>query len=363
MTLNNYYAFIMAGGGGTRLWPVSRQARPKQMVKLGKDRTLFQLAIDRIAAIFPSERTFVVTVADQSEELMRQCPDIPKENFLIEPMPRGTASVVGMAAVALRKRDPQAVMAILAADHLIQNVPYFHQILTHAYTLAQENYLVTLGIRPTFPATGYGYIQRGEELLGYPFTAYCVQRFKEKPDEKTARIFLERGDHDWNSGMFVWRVDRIWDEFAKLMPELFAQLSLIDQAWGTDCQQSVVQTQWPLIKTQTVDYGIMEKAQQVAILPGADLGWNDVGSWESIFEVFAADNNGNVVLDAKHIGIDTQQSLIVGDETNRMVVTLGVKDLIVVDTPDALLVCSRQSAQKVREVVNLLRQNGEVSYL
>lgn len=361
--MDNYYAFIMAGGGGTRLWPVSRQARPKQMVKLGGDRTLFQLAVDRIDAVFSPERTFVVTVADQVEELKKQCANIPDENFLIEPMPRGTASVVGLAAAALHKRDPKAVMAILASDHLIQNIPYFHQILQNAYQLAQDDFLVTLGIRPTFPATGYGYIQRGEALVDYAFTVYQVQRFKEKPDEATARVFLERGDHDWNSGMFVWRVDRIWEEFEKLMPELAEKLNLIDQAWGTERQQEVVKAQWPTIKSQTIDYGIMEKAQKVAVLPAADLGWNDVGSWESIFEVFETDSEGNVALDARHLELDTHHSLIVSDGTDRLVVTLGVKDLIVVDTPDALLVCSRQSAQKVREVVNLLKQRDEFQLL
>ncbi len=359
----NYYAFIMAGGGGTRLWPVSRQSRPKQMVRLGGNRTLFQLAVDRIAALFPPERTFVVTVADQAEELKKQCPGIPAENFLIEPMPRGTASVVGLAAAALYRRDPQAVMTVLAADHLIANVSYFHELLTHAYLLARDGYLVTLGIRPTFPATGYGYIQRGEPLADYGFTAFHVSRFKEKPDEATARKFIERGDHDWNSGMFVWRVDRIWEEFQKLMPELAEKLERIGSAWGDSQPYEVIQAEWPSIKTETIDYGIMERAERVAVLPAADLGWNDVGSWESIFEVFEADEQGNVALDANHLGLDTTHSLIVADDTDRLIVTLGVSDLIVVDTPDALLVCSRHSAQRVREVVNLLKQKKETQYL
>ncbi len=168
---DHYYAVIMAGGGGTRLWPLSRQSRPKQMVHLQGDRSLFQLTIDRIEALFPPERIFVVTVANQAQALQKQCPQISADHFLIEPLPRGTASVVGLAAMAMRLQDPQAVMAVLAADHLIENVPYFHELLTNACTLAEDGFLVTLGIRPTFASTGYGYIQRGQELTGYSFTA------------------------------------------------------------------------------------------------------------------------------------------------------------------------------------------------
>src|SRR5512146_2824710 len=229
----HYYAIIMAGGEGSRLWPLSSPSRPKQMVQLGSDRTLFQVAIDRLQAVFPPERIYIVTVAKQAEELQGQCPEIPQRNFMIEPMPRGTASVVGMAATMLSRVDPEAVMAVLAADHLIQNVTYFHLLLSEAYTLAQDGYLVTLGIRPAYPSTGYGYIQRGPHLNGYPFLSYQVKEFKEKPDEETARRFVAAGDHDWNSGMFVWRVDRILQEVRQLMPDLAEKLEQVMQVWGT----------------------------------------------------------------------------------------------------------------------------------
>ena len=354
------YAVIMAGGEGSRLWPLSRQSRPKQMVRLGSERTLFQNAVDRQKAIIPTDRIFVVTVAAQAEQLQQQCPEIPRENYLLEPMPRGTASVVGYAAAALRKRDPQAVMAIMTADHLIHNVEYFHRLLAEAYTLAMDGALVTLGIRPTFPATGYGYIQRGARLENYDFLAYEVKRFKEKPDEEMARRFLAGGDHDWNSGMFVWRVDRIWAEFQQHMPELAEKLEQITAAWGTPDQDTVLQAVWPTIQPQTIDYGIMEKADRVAVLPAVDLGWNDVGTWESLFEAFETNEEGNLVMDACHVGVRTQGSLIISDKTDRLIVTLGVEDLVVVDTQDAILVCSRKDAQKVKEVVGLLKQNEDV---
>jgi mannose-1-phosphate guanylyltransferase len=359
----HYYAVIMAGGEGSRLWPLSRQARPKQMVQLGSERTLFQMAIDRLKAVFPPERIFIVTVAKQAEDLQSQCPEIPLRNFMIEPMPRGTASVVGMAATMLGRVDPQGVMAILAADHLIQNVTYFHLLLSEAYTLAQDGYLVTLGIRPAYPSTGYGYIQRGPHLTGYPFLSYQVKKFKEKPDEETAVRLVAAGDHDWNSGMFVWRVDRIMEEVSHLMPELAEKLELIDQSWGTPALAETLKNVWPGIKPETIDYGIMEKADRVVVIPAGDLGWNDVGSWESLFEVFIPSTDGNILMDAEHLGLDTTNSLVVSDHSDRLIATLGVSDLIIVDTQDAVLVCSRKYAQKVKEIVNLLKQRNDKRYL
>lgn len=353
----HYYAVIMAGGEGSRLWPLSRQMRPKQMVQLGSNRSLFQVAVDRIRDIFPADRIYVVTVASQATDLKSQCPEIPEQNFLLEPMPRGTASVVGLAAVALRLRDPKAVMAILAADHLIQNVSYFQLLLKQAHDLAQDKYLVTLGIQPTYPATGYGYIQRGEQLRGYSYLAYRVKKFKEKPEEEMARKLIADGDHDWNSGMFIWRVDRIFEEIHRWMPELEEKLGEISRDWGTLSGIDTLQSVWPTIKPQTVDYGIMEKADDVVVMPASDLGWNDVGSWESMFEVFQQDSNGNIVFDSEHIGIDTLNSLVVSDHTGRLIVTLGLENVVVVDTQDAILVCSRSQAQRVREVVSFLKKS------
>ncbi len=355
----HFYAVIMAGGEGSRLWPLSRQSRPKQMIQLGSERSLFQLAVDRLKEIFPPERIMVVTVASQAAGLQKQCPEIRPENYLLEPLPRGTASVVGLSAIAVRQRDPQAVMAVLAADHLIQNVDYFHQLLQEAHTLAEDGYLVTLGIRPSYASTGYGYIQRGKQLAAYPFLAYQVQRFKEKPDEETARQFLVRGDHDWNSGMFVWRLDQVWSELQQQMPDLVEKLDQIAEAWDTPERDEMFEQLWPTIKPQTIDYGIMENAARVAVLPAADLGWNDVGSWDSMFEVFSSGPEGNIVLDAEHLGIETGDSLIVSDHSKRLIVTLGVDNLIIVDTPDAVLICSRKSTQKVRDVVRLLKQNDD----
>jgi mannose-1-phosphate guanylyltransferase len=360
----NFYAVIMAGGGGTRLWPLSRKATPKQMLKLFGDRTLFQVAIHRLEGVFDPDHILVVTVADQADQLKQQWPEIPDENYLIEPMPRGTASVVGMAAVALAQRDPRASMAILTADHFIQDEAKFRDLLLAGYDLAQEGYLVTLGITPTYPATGYGYIQHGEELGEYRGSrAYRVVTFKEKPDEAHAKLMLQSGDHDWNSGMFIWRVDRILDEFRWHMPDLAKKLDEIAQTWGSDSRSETVERVWPGIKSETIDYGIMEKAGQVAVLPAKGLGWNDVGSWDSLFDVLPGDENGNIVLGADHIMIDTSRSLVCDSGSGRLIVTIGVEDLVVIDTGDALLVCRKDAAQQVKTVVNQLKATNRQEYL
>jgi mannose-1-phosphate guanylyltransferase len=356
----HYYAVIMAGGGGTRLWPLSRQARPKQLLRLIEERSLFQTSVQRLEGVFPPERICVVTVDEQATELQGQSPSIPKGNYFLEPMPRGTASVVGLAAIALQQRDPQAVMAILTSDHFIGNEDGFRQMLVAAHDAARDGHLVTLGITPTYPATGYGYIQRGECVASYRnFDACRVLRFKEKPDEAQARRMLKDGDHAWNSGMFVWRVDRILAEFAAQMPALYAGLQEIGQAWGTSQEQSVLQHVWSDLETETIDYGIMEAAENVVVMMADNLQWNDVGSWDSLFDVLPADTQGNIVMGGRHIGVDTQHSLVYVNQEHRLIVTIGVEDLVVVDTGDVLLVCRKDQAQKVRQVVKQLKESGQ----
>jgi mannose-1-phosphate guanylyltransferase len=217
---------------------------------------------------------------------------------------------------------------------------------------------------PTFPATGYGYVQRGQSLGTFgKIAAYQALRFKEKPDEVKAREMLASGDHYWNSGMFIWRVDRILEEIRGLMPDLADKLAEIAEAWQQDEQKDVLQTVWPTIHPETIDYGIMEHAARVAVLPAADLGWNDVGSWDSLFDVLPADENGNIIVQAKHFGLGTKSSLIFGNGSDRLIVTIGVKDHIVVDTGDAILICPRNDAQKVRDLVNAFKESDLKNYL
>jgi mannose-1-phosphate guanylyltransferase len=355
----NYYAVIMAGGGGTRLWPLSRRDRPKQMLNLGSDRSLFQVAVDRLEGVFPPERILVMTVEEQVPALQEQVPGIPGENFLLETMPRGTASVVGYAAAVLEQKHPGSVMAVLTADHIIGNLGLFRQLLEAAYQTAGEGYLVTLGLTPTYPATGYGYIKQGGALGKMAgLEVFEVEQFTEKPDLAEAERMLEAGTYSWNSGMFIWRTDVIREEISRQMPDLSSQLALIKEAWDTAERESTIRRIWPQIQPQTIDFGIMENANQVAVIPAQDLRWNDVGSWEALFDLLPVDEEGNICQGGEHISLGTSGTIIYNQDNPRPVVTIGANDLIIVDTGDILLVCSRDQAQQVREAVKTLREAG-----
>jgi mannose-1-phosphate guanylyltransferase len=240
------------------------------------------------------------------------------------------------------------------------NESFFHELLVAAHHAANADFLVTLGIEPTFPATGFGYIQQGQEIGVYGgLKAYQVVRFKEKPEEEQARAMLAAGDHSWNSGMFVWKVKHILEEFKRQMPELAAGLRTIQAAWGTPAQQAAIERVWPGLKSETIDYGIMEKANNVVVIPAAGLQWSDVGTWNSLFEVIQGDERGNIIMGGQHVGLDTSQTLVYMEKEHRLIVTIGVDDLVLVDTGDVLLVCRKDQAQKVRQVVEQLKLTGQ----
>jgi mannose-1-phosphate guanylyltransferase len=216
---------------------------------------------------------------------------------------------------------------------------------------------VTLGIEPSYPSTGFGYIQQGELVGNYDgVDVFRVLRFKEKPDEENAHRMLEEGDHSWNSGMFMWRVDKIMEEFERQMPVLYQALRRIEKAWGEENQQTVIDQEWQKLESETIDYGIMENARQVAVIPAAGLGWSDVGSWDSLFELLEGDDSGNILMRGTHIGLDTSETLVYGQQEHRLIVTIGVEDLVLVDTENILLVCQKEQAQRVRQIVKKLKQ-------
>lgn len=359
------YAVIMAGGGGTRLWPVSRKEKPKQLLPLLGQETLFQSTVQRLENLFPAERILVVTVEEQAREMRLQAPQIPAGNYIIEPAPRGTASVVGLAAAVLHKRDAKAEMAVLPSDHFIRNRDLFHYLLNAAFDVAEDGYLVTLGIAPSQPSTAYGYIQQGEPLQGqYKYPTYKVKRFIEKPDEQAAQGLLRAGDHSWNSGMFIWRADAILKEIDKQLPALGDSLKKISSVWGTDRRDAVLNEHWRDLKNVTVDYGIMENAERVAVLPAGGLGWSDVGMWSSLFEVLLPDMNGNIATNSGlHLAHETHNTLVYAGSGERLVVTIGVDDMVIVDTGDVLMVCKSDQSQKVKEVVEHLRKHRQEKYL
>lgn len=358
------YAVIMAGGGGTRLWPISRKDRPKQLLPLLGGETLFQGTVARLQDLFPVERLLVVTVAEQAAEMQRQVPEIPAGNYLLEPTPRGTASAIGLAAAILQQRDPEAVMAVLPSDHFIRNRDLFHYLLREALEVARSGYLVTLGITPSSPSSAYGYIQQGERLAeGFTYPVYRVRKFVEKPDELTAQELVRSRDHSWNSGMFVWQASRILAEIKAHLPALAAVLDGIPKRAGGSPGDPAFRAAWTGLKPETIDYGVMERAQGVVVLPAGGLGWNDVGSWETMFDVLFPDMDGNVAATAQHLAMETHNTLVYGRDSERLIVTIGIDDTVIVDADDVLLVCKSDQAQKVREVVEHLRKHRQEKYL
>ncbi len=354
------FALIMAGGSGTRLWPRSRRTQPKQLLDLGSGRTMFQEAYDRVVPLFGDEGIFVVTSGEYVPTMRQQVPAIPASNYIVEPSGRGTAPCIGLAALYLRRADPEGVMCVLTADHYIEKVERFRRALRAAATLAADGYLVTLGITPGFPSTGFGYVRRSAPLgMVDGFEVFRVEKFTEKPDAATAQRFFESGMYSWNSGMFIWRVSVILREFERLMPALYAQLMEIDAALGTPEERAVLERVWPQVEKQTIDYGIMERATDVAVIP-VDIGWNDVGSWATLLDILPADRDGNVVT-GQYLGVDTHGCLIYSPD--RLMATIGLEGMIVVDTGDVLLVCPRERAQGVREIVKRLREEGREEYL
>jgi mannose-1-phosphate guanylyltransferase len=356
-----FCAVIMAGGSGTRLWPMSRRNHPKQSLKLFGERTLFQQAVDRLEPLFPHDRILVVTKTDHVPLLQPQAPGLPPENFIIEPEGRGTAPALGLAAVHLQQRDPDAVMAVLTADHHIADASSFRGVLAGAQTAARADFLVTLGIPPAFASTGYGYIQKGENLpLESDRPIFRARRFIEKPEAPEAARMVSDEGYFWNSGMFVWRVSRLLEELQRQMPEFHSQLMEVQASLRDPRDYAATLARvWPQVREQTIDYGVMERAREVAVIP-ARIGWTDVGSWSSLFELLPRDGAGNVII-GPHEGVDTHGTLVMGDR--RLIATIGVENLVIVDTEDALLVSSKERAQDVRLIVKQLEKAGRIAWI
>ncbi|HLV35099.1 MAG TPA: mannose-1-phosphate guanylyltransferase [Spirillospora sp.] len=360
--MEHFYAMIMAGGGGTRLWPMSRQDTPKQLLPLVEEESMFKVSVRRLAPLFKPEQIYVVTGRLYFDVMRNDVPEIPLENFIIEPYGRDTAPAAALGITVIHERDPQATVAILTADHHITKTEVFRNVLQTAYELACDGRIVTLGLSPTYPATGFGYIRQGEPLATINgFQAYRSLGFTEKPDEQTAAHFIESGEYTWNSGMFIWKAATALKEFKRQQPEMYDQFQEIARVVDSEHFEDTLESIWDNIRKISLDFAVMEHAEDIVVIP-VDIGWNDVGSWDALFDVLKLDKNGNHFKGKSPVNviIDTKNTLVYSD---KLTVTIGIEDIIIVDTPDALLLCHKDRAQDVKEVVNKLLTNKNYKYL
>jgi mannose-1-phosphate guanylyltransferase len=353
----NLYAVIMAGGVGARFWPKSRERSPKQFLEITGSGTMIQNTCARIEGVVPAMNTFVVTNKLQEELIFKQLPSIPAENILIEPVGRNTAPCIGLAASIIHRIDPKGVMIVLPADHVIRDVDNFVRVIKIAAKAAEESdALITIGIKPSRPETGYGYIQFDEELQpNNPLREEEILRvktFAEKPNVETAERFLQSGDFLWNSGMFVWKPQSILKAIEIHLPDLHAQLKTLNQKTGSPEFKSALEQAYGQIRSISIDYGVMEKAGNVFVAKG-DFGWSDVGSWDEVVRLASPDADRNSIKGVV-IAKDATGNYI--DAGDKVVAAVGVEDLIIVVTEDAVLVCKKGRSQDVKEIVDYLRR-------
>lgn len=352
-------ALIMAGGRGERFWPKSRKSFPKQFLSLTDDgKTMIQLTVERIRPLVELEDIFISTNKDYKKLVLEQLPGIPEENILCEPVGRNTAPCIGLGAVHIARKHKDAIMMVLPSDHLIKYNKMFLNTIKSGCEIAEKGAnLVTIGITPDYPETGYGYIKfNPDETDGH---AYAVERFVEKPDLKTAKEYLETEEYLWNSGMFLWRVSTILSNIETFLPDLHAGLGTIRASIGTEEQEAVLEKTFAGFSSVSIDYGIMEKAKNIYILPGT-FGWDDVGSWLAVGRIKKSNENGNVV-DGNVITIDSRDNIIQGEE--KLIATIGIEDLIIVDTKDATLICEKNSAADIKKVLENLKICNRDEYI
>lgn len=360
------HAVIIAGGKGSRFWPKSRVRLPKQFLKLGSDRTMLQQTVDRIRRYVDTSNIYIVTNHDYAGEIKKLLPEISPANILVEPDNKETATCIGLAAIHLIKKNPDGIMVVLPSDHYITEEEKFIRVIRTAVKLAQETEgLITMGIKPTRPETGYGYIECSETIGIIGGKRFCrVTKFTEKPDLQKAKEYLGQGNYLWNSGMFVWKASVFLKAMKKFLPDIYAPLWMIKGAIGTIGEEEIVKDAYQMIRGISVDYGIMEKTSSdgeipVYVIP-SEFGWDDIGSLRALERIYGRDDVGNVAR-GKHFGIDTKNCIV--DAQDKMIVTLGVEDLIIVDTDDVLLICDKNRDQEIKSVLTSLEKANFSQYL
>ncbi len=355
----SFFAVIMAGGVGKRFWPQSRRKTPKQLLPIAGDESMLRMTIDRLKNFTKPDHILIITNSDQEKAIRVECPDLPDDNILIEPEGKNTAPAIGLAAIIIQHRDPDAVMGVFPADHFIHDVVAFSEYMKQGIKIANKmKGLVTFGVVPTRPAIGYGYIQyHDRKHLDEPI--FAVKAFAEKPDYKTAQLFLKSGDFLWNSGMFVWRVESILDSFQEFLPEIWDSLDNMKGAIGKSVWDSVLTVEWATLRSISIDYGIMEKAHNVYVVK-VDFSWNDVGSWDAVHQLGDQDENQNVSK-GDVIFHDSENNLVFAE--GKTVAIVGVDDLVVIDTKDALLIIPRGQTERVKELVDSFEKEKRDSLL
>ena len=362
-TPNSIYAVILAGGPGERFWPASRARRPKYVTSIVGAGTMIEQTAGRLKGLVANRNVLIVTTKDQVRTLKKVLSSGAGDvKFLVEPCCRDTAAAIGLAAVYLRKKNPDAIMAVLPADHYIRNTKRFHETMKNAVKAAQMGYLVTLGIKPAFASTGYGYIKTRNRKpeTGNRKSYYVVDKFVEKPDKKKAEMFLRRGGYFWNAGMFVWKTEVIIQHIKSFMPKLYRSLLKIEKLLGSPGFERRIGPIYSRLDKVSIDYGIMEKSSGIALVP-ATFDWTDCGSWLSLEEVLGKDRCGNV-RKGLSVACDTKNSIVVSSG-DHLIATSGVKDLVIVHTADATLVVNKADAQKLKGLVGLIRESGFSNYL
>jgi len=357
----NIYAIIMAGGMGTRFWPLSRRRRPKQVLAINGPNSMLQDTVSRLDGLIPLERTYVVSNAQQMRIIAPQLPEMDEANFILEPVPRNTAACIGLAAIHVRRIDPGGIMVVLPADHLIKNITTFQNIVrTGINVVEKHDALVTIGIPPTRPETAYGYIQFEEPGDDLPDGVYRVKTFAEKPTTETARLFLDSGDFFWNSGIFIWRASKILAELDDCLPELYAQLQKIEEALEKDEYPGVLSNYYKRIRPISIDYGVMEITNSPIYMLTGDFGWSDVGSWDELFRISVKGQDDSVHI-GETVAIDAQHNYIYSP--GKLTAVLGMDNILVVNTPSATLICPLDRAQDVKEIVEKLQKEKRTRYL
>jgi mannose-1-phosphate guanylyltransferase len=355
------HAIIMAGGTGTRFWPASRNDAPKQLLQLVGEATMLRQTFDRLGNLVPHDQRLVITNKRLVDAVRKQLPELPAAAAVGEPCKRDTAPCIGLAALLVSRNDPNATMVVMPADHVIQPAEKFQSAIEQAAALvdASPTRIVTFGIKPTYPAEIFGYIHRGEKLEAGPL-AFKVQQFKEKPNAATAKSYVESGEYYWNGGIFVWRASTILNALRKHQPEMLAHLEKIVAAWDAKERDAVFEREFTAIKPISIDYAVMEHAIDVAVIE-APFEWDDLGGWQSLARLAGSDENGNTII-GTHLGLSTSGT-IVRSHDEHLIVTLGVKDCIIVHTPNATLVADKHSEEQIRQVVKRLEELGWSDYL